>query len=88
MKALLVGGPKNGTVLYIKAGITVLTDHDGKRYEYHQKMFACLCDGIDSVWPVWVHGNMPTPAEVLSMIQKAEIYSVDKASEVPPELLT
>ncbi|ARU30879.1 hypothetical protein CAP31_03765 [Sulfuriferula sp. AH1] len=82
MKSLLVGGPKNGTVLYIKAGISVLTEHEGKRYEYQRKIFAWYGDKIDAVWPVWLHGDGPDAEEVLSMIQKAEIVPIGKATEL------
>ncbi len=87
MKALLVGGPKNGTVLCIKAGISVRIEHEGRQYEYYKKMFAWHGNEIDAVWPVWVYGDARDAEEVLSMIVKAEIASVGKATELPPDFV-
>ncbi len=73
MKALLVGGPKNGTVLHIKAGFAVLTEHEGKRYEYLRRIFVWELEGKEFAWPVWIHGIVPADEEILAMIRKEEI---------------
>lgn len=69
-KALLVGGPANGTSLHIKAGINVMVEHEGERFEYRRTEFVWG----KSSWMIWTHGDEMPPDEALyQMIRKAEI---------------
>lgn len=79
MKALLIGGPKHGKVLAIKGGVSILTYHEGKQYEYLRQDFMWSGGGIDAVWPIYVYGEISSAYEVLAMVRTAEIQPIGKA---------
>jgi len=72
MKALLVGGPKNGDAVHIKAGVDIRTFHEGKQLQYRRTVF--VRDGIS--WYIWTHGDPPADDVIFQMIQKAEIPAI------------
>ncbi len=97
-KALLVGGPKNGTVLDIVSSIDDYIkidhiDHEEKLYEYRQQIFvftvgdyAYSKEPYDQAWIIWTHGDIPPAREVMAMIEKAAIpptYGGDLVTEPP-----
>ena len=79
-KILLVGGPKHGEVLYLKAGVSVFMEVDGKRYEYRQRIFKFEVgvmersrEPYNQAWEVYVHGEPPAAEEILKMLHEKDI---------------
>lgn len=91
MEVLLIGGPKNGTVLHIKAGVSILIEHDGKRYAYRKQAFTFPDSGINAVWEIWVNGDLPEAEDIFVMIQDSGIHPIQltgaMSNETAPYIL-
>lgn len=81
---LIIGGPKNGTVLHItdsiKDSAAVVVEHEGNRYEYRQSIFKFegwvrehSREPYCRAFEVFIHGELPADNEIIKMIQENDI---------------
>lgn len=80
-KCLLIGGPANGKVFQIKAGISVMIQENGNTFQYYPTYFRCN----DYIFEVFIHGDKPEDIVIYRMIKEADLKPIHTFDPINPD---